>query len=99
MATGYLPYDLDPRLLLPPDLREWLPEGDLALSLLDVVGELDLSAIERAHEGKDARGRAGYHPRMAAAARHRGPQGLGRRAPRQRSAPWRAFRSCYVACR
>lgn len=67
MAKGYLPYDIDQRLLLPPDLREWLPEGHLALFLLDVVGELDLSAIEQVHEGKDARGRAGYHPRMMVA--------------------------------
>ena len=62
MAKGYLPYDIDQRLLLPPDLREWLPEGHLALFLLDVVAELDLSAIEKVHECKDARGRAGSHP-------------------------------------
>ena len=24
MAKGFLPYTIDPRLLLPPDLREWL---------------------------------------------------------------------------
>jgi hypothetical protein len=45
MAKGYLPYDLDERPLLPPDLRAWLPEGHLALFILDVVGELDLSRI------------------------------------------------------
>ena len=67
MAKGYLPYDIEQRLLLPPDLREWLPEGHLALFLLDVVGELDLSAIEKVHKGKDTRGRAGYHPRMMVA--------------------------------
>jgi len=27
MAKGYLPYDIDQRLLLPPDMRDWLPEG------------------------------------------------------------------------
>ena len=27
MARGYLPYSIDQRLLLPPDMREWLPEG------------------------------------------------------------------------
>ena len=67
MAKGYLPYNIDQRLLLPPDMREWLPEGHLALFLLDVVSELDLSAIEEAHKRKDARGRAGYHPRMMVA--------------------------------
>lgn len=64
MANGYLPYDLNQRLLLPPDMRDWLPEGHLALFLLDVVQELDLSAIERVYDAKDSRGRAGYHPRM-----------------------------------
>lgn len=64
MAKGYLPYDVDQRLLLPPDLRAWLPEGHLALFVLDVVSELDLSAITRVYDGKDTRGRAGYHPVM-----------------------------------
>jgi transposase len=67
MAKGYLPYDVDQRLLLPPDMREWLPEGHLALFLLDVVSELDLSAIYAVHESRDDRGRAGYHPRMMVA--------------------------------
>lgn len=64
MAKGYIPYHVDQRLLLPPDLREWLPEGHLALFIVDLVSELDLSAIEREYEGKDGRGRAGYHPAM-----------------------------------
>lgn len=67
MAKGYLPYDIDQRLLLPPDMREWLPEGHLALFILDVVMELDLSAIERVHEAKETRGRAGYSPVMMVA--------------------------------
>jgi len=45
VAKGYLPYDIDQRLLLPPDMRSWLPEGHLALFILDVVAELDLSRI------------------------------------------------------
>ena len=67
MAKGYLPYDIDQRLLLPPDMREWLPGGHLALFILDVVGELDLRAIEGVYEAKDRRGRAGYDPRMMVA--------------------------------
>ena len=27
---------------MPPSLQEWLPEGDLAWFILDVVGQLDL---------------------------------------------------------
>jgi hypothetical protein len=34
-------------LLLPPSLRDWLPEGHLAYYVSDVVDQLDLSAIER----------------------------------------------------
>jgi transposase len=64
MARNYLPYTLDQRLLLPPDMRLWLPEGHLALFIADVVSELDLSAIERVYEAKDDRGRAGFDPRM-----------------------------------
>lgn len=67
MAKGFLPWQVDQRLLLPPDMRTWLPEGHLALFLLDVVGELDLSAFMRAHADKDVRGRAGYHPAMMVA--------------------------------
>src|SRR5262245_18133973 len=67
MAKGYLPYDVDQRLLLPPDMRAWLPEGHLALFVLDVVSELDLSAITRVYEAKDTRGRKGYHPVMMVA--------------------------------
>jgi transposase len=67
MARNYLPYTLDQRLLLPPDMREWLPEGHLALFIADIVSELDLSAIEGVYEAKDDRGRAGFNPRMMVA--------------------------------
>jgi transposase len=63
MAKTFRPYDLDQRLLLPPDLREWLPEGHLALFISDVVDELDLAAIVRAYDG-DERGQPPYHPAM-----------------------------------
>jgi hypothetical protein len=42
MTKLFRPYSLDQRLLLPPDLRGWLPEGHLALFVSDVVDELDL---------------------------------------------------------
>ena len=64
MATGYLPYNIDQRLLLPLDMRSWLPEGHLALFVSDVVDSLDLSAIRAVDDAKDRRGRAGYHPAM-----------------------------------
>jgi transposase len=67
MARSYLPYTIDQRLLLPPDMREWLPEGHLALFVLDVVSVLDLSAIHRVYETRDDRGRAGFDPTMMVA--------------------------------
>ncbi len=53
MARDYLPWNLDQRLLLPVDMREWLPEGHLALFILDVVSELDLSDITATYEAKE----------------------------------------------
>lgn len=64
MAKQFLPYNLDQRLLLPPDLREWLPEGHLALFVSDVVDTLDLSAILDTYRKDDDRGRGGHDPRM-----------------------------------
>jgi len=64
MTKMFRPYSLDQRLLLPPDLREWLPEGHLALFVSDVVEELDLSAIVAAYEGGDGRGQPPYHPAL-----------------------------------
>lgn len=67
MAKSFLPYQVDQHLLLPPDMRRWLPEGHLALFVLDVVQALDLSEIYKGYKGKDDRGRAGYHPTMMVA--------------------------------
>ncbi len=57
-------YDPEQRLLLPPDLREWLPEGHLALFVSDVVEQLDLTKIMDWYERGDGRGRPPYHPLM-----------------------------------
>jgi hypothetical protein len=35
----------DQRLLVPPDMCLWLPEGHLALFLVDVVSQVDLTEI------------------------------------------------------
>src|SRR3990167_9859254 len=67
MSKEYLPYDIDQRLLMPPDMRDWLPEGHLAVFILDVVAALDLSKIHGVYEARDDRGRAGYHPAMMVA--------------------------------
>jgi transposase len=49
--------------LLPPSLRDWLPENHLVYFVSDVVDQLDLSKIESVYE-KDDRGQPPYHPRM-----------------------------------
>ena len=54
---------------LPPSLRDWLPENHLAWFILEVVSQLDLSAIERAIQLKDSRGQ---RPRTAPESRRRG---------------------------
>jgi transposase len=64
MSRIYLSYDPEQRLLLPPDLREWLPESHLALFISDVVDELDLQPILGSYESGDGRGRPPYHPLM-----------------------------------
>ncbi len=57
-------YDPEQRLLLPLDLREWLPEEHLALFVSDVVEQLDLTKIIDWYERGDGRGRPPYHPLM-----------------------------------
>jgi transposase len=62
-TTRFRSYAPDQLLLLPPDLREWLPEGHLAYFLLDVVSELDLSEIYASYDGSRG-GRPGFDPRL-----------------------------------
>lgn len=64
---SYRSWDPQQSLLLPPSLLDWLPEGDLAYFVLDVVRTLDLRAIEDVYQAKDARGTRPYSPRMLAA--------------------------------
>jgi len=63
MAQNFLSCDREQELLLPPSLREWLPEGHLAWFVLDAVGELDLGAF-RASYRDDGHGRAAHDPAM-----------------------------------
>ena len=64
MTRLFRAYSLDQRLLLPPDLREWLPEDDLAWFISDTVDELDLTEFVRVYEVGDGRGQPPYHPAM-----------------------------------
>lgn len=63
MAYNFVSPDRDQSFLLPPDLREWLPEEHLVWFVIDVVAQLDLSGF-RASYRADGHGRAAYDPAM-----------------------------------
>ena len=63
MGKSYRPYYPDEDLLLPPSLRDWLPEKHLAYFVSDVVDNLDLSAIDAVY-GNEKRGQPPYDPQM-----------------------------------
>ena len=63
MSTTFRPYAPDQMLLLPADLRAWLPEGHLAHHVSDLVDGVDLTAFYAPYAG-DGRRNAPYAPRM-----------------------------------
>jgi transposase len=63
MGKSYRRYLPDQDLLLPPSLREWLPENHLVYFVSDVVDNLNLSALEAVY-GDEQRGQPPYDPRM-----------------------------------
>src|ERR1700693_69508 len=63
MGKIYRAYLPEQDFLLPPSLRDCLPEYHLAYFVGDVVEQLDLSAIESVYE-EEERGQPPYHPRM-----------------------------------
>ena len=63
MAKTYRPYLPEQDLLLPPSLRDWLPENHLAFFVSDLIDQLDVSAITTVYEAEE-RGYPPYHPVM-----------------------------------
>ncbi len=57
MAQNFLSCDREQELLLPPSLREWLPEDHLAWFVLDAVEQMDLAAFYAGYRA-DGHGRA-----------------------------------------
>ena len=59
----YRTYEPEQDFLLPPSLREWLPEHHLAYFVSDVIDQVDLTAMDAIY-GDEQRGQPPYHPRM-----------------------------------
>jgi transposase len=66
MAQNFIGWDRDQSFLLPPDVRDWLPEGHLAWFVLDAVAGMDLSEFYGAYR-RDGVGRRAYDPAMVVA--------------------------------
>lgn len=59
--ANFISYDRGQRLLLPHDLREWVPEDDLAHFLIEAAERVDIGAFKVNWRGT---GKPQYHPRM-----------------------------------
>ena len=63
MPRDYRRYEPDQTLLLPPSLRDWLPEDHLSFFLSDAIDAMDLRAFE-ARYGDEGPGNQAFDPRM-----------------------------------
>jgi transposase len=66
MAQNFIACGREQELLMPPSLREWLPDDHFAWFLLDAVEEMDLSGFYAAYR-QDGHGRAAHDPAMMVA--------------------------------
>jgi transposase len=57
--ANFRPIDRATPYLLPPSVEDWLPKDHLARFVVDIVDQLDLSALTRQYGGT---GSAAYHP-------------------------------------
>src|SRR4051812_21644881 len=66
MGARFIGVDREQVFLMPPSVRDWVPEGHLVWTVLDAVGELDLAAFYAAYR-VDGHGRPAYEPSMMVA--------------------------------
>src|SRR5437762_2713576 len=66
MAQNFVACDREQELLLPPSLRDWLPEGHLAWFVIDAVAAFDLSRFYAVYR-VDGHGRPAHDPAMMVA--------------------------------
>jgi len=66
VSKTYRPWQPHQSLLFPPSPLDWVPEGHLVRFILEIVEQLDLSAIYARYE-REERGYPPYHPQMMVA--------------------------------
>jgi transposase len=66
MGARFIGVDREQVFLMPPSVRDWVPEGHLVWTVLDAVGELELSAFYGVYRA-DGHGRPAYEPSMMVA--------------------------------
>src|SRR3954454_15662576 len=66
MGARFIGLDREQVFLMPPSVRDWVPEGHLVWTVLEAVGELDLSAFYVEYRA-DGHGRPAYEPSMMVA--------------------------------
>jgi transposase len=63
MPQNFLACDREQSFLMPPDPRDWLPEGHLAWFIVETVRQLDLAPFYASYR-QDGWGRAAFEPQM-----------------------------------
>ena len=66
MAYNFISSDRDQMYLLPPDMRDWLPENYLLWFIMEIVSHLDLTPFYQRYNPKKE-GRVAYNPSIMTA--------------------------------
>jgi transposase len=66
MSQNFIECDREQVFLMPPSLRDWVPDDHLVWTVLDAVEEMDLGAFYGAYRA-DGHGRPAYEPSMMVA--------------------------------
>lgn len=63
MARDFKPVERDQQFLMPPSIKDWLPEDHFAWFVIDSVAQLDLTDIEARYR-REGQGRAAFDPQV-----------------------------------
>jgi len=66
MGQNFVAADREQAFLLPPDVRDWLPEGHFAWFVIEAVAQMDLAAFYAVYR-QDGHGRAAFDPAVMVA--------------------------------